>query len=115
MNEIMRAAFVAIYGESRAEQFARLLSATESGNEISDVVATAIKSKIKSETQRLEGVVLRRMEQSNLDGPTRERVKLALGIGSRQSGTDVFANLTAQISNVDASKKSAAVIAATKQ
>lgn len=88
MNEKLIAAAVALFGDSEIRMFERLLKAAESKNTVAEVVATAIRSKIKAETERLSGKVLTRMERNGTPLEVQRKVKIALGIGGSRIEDD---------------------------
>lgn len=96
MNEKLIAAVEAIYGVTTVLRLGKLLQAARSKNDVADLVRTAIESKVKSETARLEGIVLLRMAKDGLPEATQAKVRFALGIGSQTESAFDYASITAE-------------------
>ena len=95
-DQILVKAIEAIFGVSTVTRLGKLLQAARSKNDVADLVRTAIESKVKSETARLEGIVLLRMAKDGLPEATQAKVRFALGIGSQTESAFDYASITAE-------------------
>jgi len=82
-----------VLGVQTVKMFTCLLRASESRNTLEDVFTAAIRSKYKSESERLAGKVLTRFERLGVPAATQEKVKKACGIGGSRIETEAFADV----------------------
>lgn len=84
-QELIRAAAEAIVGKMEVEYLSRLLRASGSNNTVEDMFRAAIHSKAKSESNRLSGIVLTRLERQGATPQQRAQACKHLGIGGTRS------------------------------
>jgi len=95
-DQILLKAIEVIFGMSTVNRLGKLLQAARSRNDVAGLVQAAIESKVKSETARLEGIVLLRMAKEGLSEATQAKVRFALGIGSQTESAFDYTGLTAE-------------------